>query len=138
MKKILLLLLCMSLLFAFCACNDSKKTDDKTTETSAQDVEIEIDDDYQEEKKEFVLTEEIAKERAAQALYLDVSYVFKDDYDPEQTRYSIGSVSGSSESGYTVNGKYSLYDKYGNYKKSYNFTVRVRSDGYAEVTELLG
>ena len=60
-------------------------------------------------------------------------YIYVDDYDISQTKYNIASITGSSD--YTVNGTYSIYDKYGNFQKRENFSVKVYSDGTTKVIE---
>ncbi len=88
-------------------------------------------------KTEVGVSESRAKELAASALYSKLSSVWGGDSycDVTQTRYSIGSVKGNATSGYTVNGQYTLYDKYGNFKRNENFSVTVSHTGSAKVTE---
>ena len=84
-----------------------------------------------------IITKSEAESRAASALYIKLKavYLYVDSYDISQTTYSVGSISGSASSGYTVSGTYSLYDKYGNFKERENFSVKVDSDGHTTVTE---
>ena len=56
---------------------------------------------------------------------------FSKSYNIDSTRYSIGSIKGDSYSGWTVKGTFSLYNDYGEYKKSGTFTARISSSGYA-------
>lgn len=125
MKKLLCIFLLTILCFGLCACstNSSKSSDDDYNETYETDTNI--------------ITKSEAEGLATTALYrqLKATYLYIDDYDMSQTKYSIASISGSSSSGYEVNGTYSLYDKYGNFQKRNNFSVNVSSDGIARVTE---
>lgn len=84
-----------------------------------------------------IITEDEAESKATSALYIKLKAlnIYDKSYDVSQTRYSIGSITGSASSGYTVNGTYSLYDKYGNFKERENFSVRVDSDGHTTVKE---
>ena len=76
-----------------------------------------------------------AEDLACSALYSKLLSAFGKTYDISQTRYSVGSITGSPSAGFTVSGKYSLYDKYGNYQKSNNFSVKVDSSGKSTVLE---
>lgn len=122
MRKILCIVLSLLCVVVFCSCgsNSTNGNDNK---------------DY--EYDTTIITESKAKGLATEALYnqLKAYCLYVDDYDFSQTKYTIASISGSGSTGYTVNGTYSLYDKYGNFKKRENFSVRVNSDGYAKVTE---
>ena len=55
-------------------------------------------------------------------------------YNIDSTRYSIGSIKGDSSSGWTVKGTFSLYNDYGEYKKSGTFSAKISSYGYATCT----
>lgn len=121
MRKILCFICLLLSLVSLCGCGSNLSNDNNT--------------DY--EYEENIITESEAEGRATSALYIKLKahYLYVDSYDISQTRYSVGSISGSASSGYTVSGTYSLYDKYGNFKERENFSVRVDSDGHTTVTE---
>lgn len=122
MRKTLCIIFSLLCLFILCSCGTNSASDNDNN-------------DYQYDTT--IISENKAKGLATEALYnkLKAYFLYVDDYDISQTRYTIASISGSGSTGYTVNGTYSLYDKYGNFKKRENFSVRVNSDGYATVTE---
>lgn len=124
MKKIICIILLLFCCIGVCACDkNSAENDNVNNYTNATDKDS--------------ITKSEAESKATSALYIKLKahYLYVDEYDITQTRYSVGSITGSGTSGYTVNGTYSLYDKYGNYKKSNNFSVAVDSDGHTTVTE---
>ena len=125
MKKILCILLLAICFLGLCSCsaNSSKASDDDYNKTYETDTSA--------------ITKSEAEGLATTALYrqLKATYLYVDDYDMSQTKYSIASITGSSKSGYEVSGTYSLYDKYGNFQKRKNFSVYVSSDRIARVTE---
>ncbi len=121
MRKIVCFICLLLSLVSLCGCGSNSSNDNNT------------DYDYEEN----IITESEAEGRATSALYIKLKahYLYVDSYDISQTKYSVGSINGSASSGYTVSGTYSLYDKYGNFKKRENFSVRVDSDGHTTVTE---
>lgn len=121
MKKLFSLIFLVLLCLGICAC------DSNSSKVSYEDTDYEYNTE--------IITKSKAEGLAASALYrqLKALYIYIDDYDISQTKYSIASITGSSD--YTVNGTYSLYDKYGNFKERNNFSVEVSSDGNARVTE---
>ena len=122
LKKVLCVFLVLVLFcVGLCGCGDAP-TNSTTTDTTKTEVGI---------------SKSQAEDLAASALYSKLSSVWGGSSycDVTQTRYSIGSVTGNATSGYTVNGKYTLYDKYGNFKKNENFSVTVSHTGSAKVTE---
>lgn len=126
MKKCLCLfltvLICASIL---CSCDGSASSDntDFYGDNSGDNI---------------VITEERAKQIAASHLYDWIQYVSglfpSFGWAPSETRFSVGSVERSGNS-YYVNGRYVTYDKYGNYNKSYSFTVVVNSEGRADLID---
>ena len=123
MKKILFVLSTVCCL-VLCSCStNSSYADDSDHNTYASDT--------------YIVTQSKAEGLATSALYrqLKAHFLYIDEYDISQTRYSIASVTGSAKSGYEVSGTYSIYDKYGNFQKQENFSVNVSSDGVARVTE---
>ena len=114
MRKLVSCLLVFVLVFSMCACS---KTSTSHGETGN------------------LISKNEAEDLACSALYSELLRAFGKTYDISQTRYSIGSITGSPSAGFTVNGKYSLYDKYGNYQKSNNFSAKVDSSGKSTVLE---
>jgi len=93
---------------------------------------------FSESNNNIVINEETAEQIAAAHLYEWVKWCSSAlsylEWAPSETRYSIGAVEKGSR-GYTVNGKYSTYDKYGNYNDTYLFTIIVDSEGNADLID---
>lgn len=113
MKRLLSLSLALLLVFSLCACSNASSNNATGASISKHDAE----------------------DAALSALYSKLLVAYGKTYEISQTRYSVGSITGSPSAGFTVSGKYSLYDKYGNYKKSNNFSVKVDCYGVGTVLE---
>lgn len=116
-----------------CACSSSETTDyDYNTTDSYDDVYNYTYDSYEDD----YLSESEAEQIALEYLYWWLECCFRSDYDISATRYSVGSITGSGSSGYTVYGKYYLYDKYGDMARARNFSVKVQSDGSVSTDDI--
>ena len=121
MKKALSLILAYVLCLSLCACGSSNAADYEYNTTENNSNYDRYEDDY--------LSVAEAEQKALRWLYFELDSCFGDHYDISATRYSVGAITGSSSQGYTVYGKYYLYDNYGNLKKAYNLSVKVNNDG---------
>ncbi len=123
MKRLLSFLLIFVFIFSFCACTEYDSSSYNDSSSSEK------------EETSHLISKSEAEELALSALYSKLVSVYTGPFEVSQTRYSVGSVTGSSSRGYTIKGKFSLYDKYGDYRATRKFSVEVDSDGFAKVTE---
>lgn len=114
--KILMIVLVST--FVLNGCGDTSKTDSKSVSTRKMTTE---------------LSKEQIERYAASALYKELKIAYEKRYDVSQTKYSVASIE-SVPDGWMVNGRYSLYDKYGNFQHTYDFSVKVQRNGNAKVT----
>ncbi len=111
MRKVFCLLLVLAVCFCLCACG-SNESETNTGSTTNE------------------LTKEKAESLATQALYHGLVIHYSGNYlvNVENTTYKVASITGSSTEGYTVYGKYTLYDNYGNLDEIQEFKIHVDSD----------
>ena len=130
MKKAFAVILTLCMLLSLCACGSS--TGEGNNYTTTSDIDTDYDNSYYYD----YLSEAEAEQIALEKLYLWLKLCFSDRYNISATRYSVGSITGSSSTGYTVCGKYYLYDKYGDLAKTGNFSVYVDSNGFVDFEDI--
>lgn len=126
MKRILSVLLILVFMFCLGACGDS---------SSSEDVDYNDVDYNYENADNYAISESQIESEAASALYSKLKAVYRYKCDIDQTKYKIATIK-ENTTYYEVKGQYSLYDDYGNYIETNNFTVKVPTyGGSAIVTE---
>ena len=132
MKKTIAFILVLVLCIGLCACSSPAPTETVNTNPTTNDVTTSYDDSYQDDlHQEDYLTKDEAEQAALRSMKIYVNLYYGQLYNSSATRYSVSTITGSSSNGYTVYGKFYLYDYYGDLCKSKKFSIFVRSDGYA-------
>lgn len=118
MKRILSVLLILVFMFCLVACGDSSSSDDMDYNYENADI--------------YAKSESQIESAAASALYSKLKTVYRYECDIDQTKYKIATIK-EDTTYYEVKGQYSLYDDYGDYIETNNFTVKVPKHGASAI-----
>ena len=124
-KKIFVIFMVLIMCFVAVGCGDSP--------TDSSDDDSSSNSNQSQSESQGATLEDIIRQNASVALYDRLVDLFGDRYNVSATKYSIATIEAGSY-GYTVRGKFYMYDKYGEAVSDYfPGTFIVFTDGSGNV-----
>lgn len=128
MKKTLTLLLTILLVLGTIGCDSSKNNAEPSNSSPSLSTPSPTSTPKPSPTPKTLSDSEV-ESLATRALYNQLSKNQASKYDIDQTTFSIASVKKDDANTWVVKGTFSLYNDYGQYKKSGTFTAYVHTNG---------